>query len=132
MDKSKVLDALGKTALEIRKKLGESLSMVQKFDTPLAQATTSSLEALQAFTLGSKTVDEKDDSAGAIPFFKQAIKLDSNFASAYVMVGVCYSNLGEYSLASENIQKAFALRERVSEREKLNIETNYYASVTGN
>jgi tetratricopeptide (TPR) repeat protein len=132
MDKSKVLDALGKTALEIRKKLGESLSMVQKFDTPLAQATTSSLEALQAFTFGSKTVDEKDDSAGAIPFFKQAIKLDSNFASAYVMVGVCYSNLGEYSLASENIQKAFALRERVSEREKLNIETNYYASVTGN
>ena len=132
MDKSKVLDALGKTASEIRNKLGESLSMVQKFDTPLAQATTSSLEALQAYTLGSKTMNEKDDSAAAIPFFKQAIKLDTDFASAYVTLGVCYGNLGECSLASENIQKAFALRERVSEREKLNIESNYYASVTGN
>ncbi len=132
MDKSKVLAALGKTASEIRNKLGESLSMVQKFDTPLAQATTSSLDALQAYTLGSKTMNEKDDSSAAMPFFKQAIKLDPNFASAYVALGVCYSNLGEYSLAYENIQKAFALRERASKRERLNIESNYYVSVTGN
>jgi class 3 adenylate cyclase/tetratricopeptide (TPR) repeat protein len=131
-DKNHVLDALGTTASELRSKLGESLSMLQKFDTPLAEATTSSLEALQAMTLGFKISNDKDESAAAIPFFQHAIKLDPNFASAYLYLGVNYGNLGEYSLASENIQKAFALRERVSERERLTIESNYHVSVTGN
>jgi serine/threonine protein kinase/Flp pilus assembly protein TadD len=131
-DKSRVLDALGRAASEIRNKLGESLSTVQKFDVPLAQATTSSLEALRAYTLGFKMLDDKGDSASAIPFFEQAIKLDPNFAQAYVHLGVSYSNLGEYSLASENAGKAFALRERVSAREKLSIESSYYEGVTGN
>jgi serine/threonine protein kinase/tetratricopeptide (TPR) repeat protein len=128
-DKSRVLDALGEGTSEIRNRLGESLRTVQKFDTPLAKATTSSLEALQAYTLAVKN---RDDNASTIPFFKQAIKLDPSFALAYAGLGVSYSNLGEYSLASDNTKKAFALREHVSAREKLIIDSNYYVSVTGN
>jgi serine/threonine protein kinase/Flp pilus assembly protein TadD len=130
-DKSDVLDVLGKAASEIRKKLGESLSMVQKFDTALPQATTSSLEALQMYSLGVTTMSEKD-SASAIGFFEQAIRLDPNFASAYLALGIAYSNQGEFNLASENIRRAFALRERVSTKERLGIESNYYGTVTGN
>ena len=129
-DKNHVLDALGKTAREIRNKLGESLTTVQKFDTPLEQATTPSLEALQAFSLGSRTV-AAGDSGSAVPLFEQAIKLDPNFAMAYVTLGVCYLNLRENSLASENMRKAFALRERVSEPERLRIEAEYYSATTG-
>jgi DNA-binding winged helix-turn-helix (wHTH) protein/Flp pilus assembly protein TadD len=129
-DKSHVLDALGKSAAELRNKLGESLTTVQKFDTPLAQATTPSLEALEAFSLGAKTMGG-DDSAAAVPFFQRAIKLDPKFALAYAYLGACYSNLGETSLAAENNRRAYELRDRASEREKLLIDSNYYASVTG-
>jgi eukaryotic-like serine/threonine-protein kinase len=129
-DKNHVLDALGKAAREIRNRLGESLITVQKFDTPLEQATTPSLEALQAFSLGSRTL-AVGDSISAVPLFEQAIKLDPNFAMAYVTLGVCYSNLRENSLASENMRKAFELRERVSEPERLRIEAEYYSGTTG-
>jgi serine/threonine protein kinase/tetratricopeptide (TPR) repeat protein len=124
-DKSHVLDALGKAASEIRNKLGESLSTVQKLNTPLEQATTPSLEALQAYSLGWKTI-LGGDSGAAVPLFQRAIKLDPNFAAAYALLGISYSHLGESSLAAENMQKAFELREHVSEREKLGLESAYY------
>jgi serine/threonine protein kinase/tetratricopeptide (TPR) repeat protein len=128
--KERVLDALGGAAAKVRAKLGESLSTVQKFDTPLAQATTSSLEALQAFSLGNKTRGEKGDYA-TIPFYRRAIELDANFAMAYAALGTSYFNLGETSLAAENTRKAYELRERVSEFEKFSIESFYHNNVTG-
>jgi serine/threonine protein kinase/Flp pilus assembly protein TadD len=130
-NKSHVLDALGKTASEIRNKLGESLTTVQKLDTPIQQATTPSLEALQSFSLGWKTVVGEGDSASAVPLLQRAITLDPNFAMAYASLGAAYSNLAETSLASENLRKAFELREHVSEREKMFIEASYYNIVTG-
>ena len=130
-DKSSILDALGKATSGIRKRLGESLNTVQKFDTPLEQATTPSLEALQAYSLGLKTLNDKGDFASAIPFFQQAIKLDQNFGMAYEALSRSYWDLGEARLASENGQKAFELRGHLSERERLSIEANYYALVIG-
>ncbi len=128
-DKNHVLDALGKAASDIRNKLGESLSAVQKFDTPLEQATTSSLEALQAYSLGRKAIGSND--AAAVPLFQQAIRLDPNFAMAYASLGTSYANLGETSLASENTRKAYELREQVSARERFYIESHYDDNVTG-
>jgi eukaryotic-like serine/threonine-protein kinase len=124
-DKSHVLDSLGKAASEIRNKLGESHSTVQKFDTPLEQATTPSLEALQAFSLGSKKDHEGEPAAG-LPFFQRASQLDPNFALAYIGLGYDYARIGEQTLAVENFKKAYDLRGRVSEREKLDIESAYY------
>jgi tetratricopeptide (TPR) repeat protein len=125
-DKNHVLDALGKTASEIRNQLGESLSNVQEFDTPLEHATTSSLEALKAYSLGMKTWDAKGDTE-AIPFFKRAIELDPNFALAYLALGTNYSNLAQSGLAEANLNKAFELRDRVSERERYRITGDYYS-----
>jgi serine/threonine protein kinase/tetratricopeptide (TPR) repeat protein len=130
-DKNHVLDALGKTALEIRNKLGESLSTVKKFDTPLPQATTPSLEALQAYSLGRQNLMLKGDYAAAVPLFQRAISLDSNFATAYSSLAMSYYSLGEASRAAENARKAYELRERVSDRERLQIEGIYHSYVTG-
>ena len=130
-DKNDVLDALGKAAAEIRNKLGESLSTVEKFNTPIEQATTPSLDALQAFSLGRKTMNRKADFPAAVPFFQRAIGLDPSFAQAYATLGQNYANLGESSLAIENVKKAYELRTRVSEPEKLYIESHYYEYVTG-
>jgi DNA-binding winged helix-turn-helix (wHTH) protein/Flp pilus assembly protein TadD len=127
-DKSHVLDALGKATSEMRRKLGESLSTLQKYNTPLEQATTPSLEALQAYTLGGKS----GDFPTAIPFFQRAIQLDPDFAMAYDQLGGAYQSIGETTMGSENTRKAFELRGRVSEMEKLGIEGDYYRSVTGN
>ena len=129
--KERVLKALGEAAAKLREKLGESLVTVQKLDTPIEQASTPSLEALQAYSLGRKTLVGKGDWAAAVPLFQRAIRLDPNFAMAYASLGVDYSNLGETSLASENTKKAYELRERVSEREKFYIESHYYQYVTG-
>jgi len=126
-DKSRVLDALNTSASEMRRKLGESLSTVQKFNTPLEQATTSSLEALQAFTMGTK-----NDFPQSIPFFQRAIQLDPNFAFAYNQLGGAYGSIGESASGAENIRKAFELRGRVTELEKLTFEGDYYRAVTGN
>jgi tetratricopeptide (TPR) repeat protein len=104
---------------------------VQKFDVPLVQETTSSLEALKAYSLGQKILVAKGDWAAAVPLFQRAIRLDPNFAMAYATLGADYSNLGETSLASENTKKAYELRERLSEREKFYIESHYYQYVTG-
>ncbi len=129
--KEQVLAAMDKAAAKLRGKLGESLSTVEKFDTPVEQATTPSLEALQAYSLGRKTMVGKGDPTAAVPLFQRAIRLDPNFAMAYASLGNGYHNLGEISQAAENTRKAYELRERVSEREKFYIESHYYDFVTG-
>jgi eukaryotic-like serine/threonine-protein kinase len=129
-DKNHVLDALGKTAAEMRNKLGESLSTVQRFDTPLEQATTPSLEALKAYSLGRKAM-ASSEWAVAVPFFQRAIRIDPNFSMAYARQGTCHRMLGEPNLASENTRKAYELRESVSELEKFYIESHYYQQTTG-
>jgi eukaryotic-like serine/threonine-protein kinase len=130
-DKNRVLDALGKTASEIRNKLGESLSTVQKFDTPLEQATTPSLDALKAFSSGRKVLTTTG-SAAAIPFFKHAIELDPNFAVAYAMLGRMYGDIGESGMAADYTRKAYELRDRASEAEKYLITASFHITVTGN
>src|SRR5437870_436515 len=127
-DKNHILDALGKVALEMRRRLGESLSTVQKYNTPLEQATTPSLEALQAFSLGVKAQFAGD--VAPVAFFQSAMQLDPNSAAAYDAMGSENEVIGT-ALAVENIRKAFELRTRVSEREKLIIEGDYYNFVTG-
>jgi len=127
-DKNHVLDALGKTASEMRNKLGESLSTVQKFDTPLEQATTPSLEALKAFSSGRGAASPPL----AIPFLKRAIELDPNFAVAYAWLGVWFTSIGEPSIAADYTSKAYELRDRASEPEKYFISAIYYKEVTGN
>jgi eukaryotic-like serine/threonine-protein kinase len=128
-DKNHVLDALGIVATEMRTKLGESLSTVKKFDTPLEQATTPSLEALQAYNIGWKNWQVKGELA--VPFFQRAVRLDPKFATAYALLGVVYSLSGEPSLGAENTRKAYELRDHASDAEKLHIECNYYYFVTG-
>jgi len=129
-NKEHILTALDEAATKLRRKLGESLITVEKFDAPLDQATTPSLEALKALSVGIKTLQEKG-SAAAIPFFNHAIELDPNFAAAYGALGISYSNLREPDLANENLQKAYNLRDKVSERERFRISASYYLLVTG-
>ncbi|MFZ0792202.1 MAG: hypothetical protein WAM65_00445, partial [Candidatus Korobacteraceae bacterium] len=128
--KEKVLDALGGAASKLRSELGESLATVQKFDVPLQQATTSSLEALKAYSLAGKAFNEKGYAA-ALPYHQRAIELDPNFAVAYEKLGKDYFILGEVGRANEYYTKAFELREHASEREKLGISADYYRNVTG-
>jgi len=128
--KEKVLGTLGEAATKMRTELGESLATVQKLDVPLEQATTSSLEALQAYSLGTKVQNEKGYAA-ALPYDQRAIELDPNFALGYRTVGIDYHSLGELGRASEYFTKAFQLREHASEREKLNITADYYENATG-
>ena len=128
--KDHVLDTLGKVGSEIRGKLGESLSTIEKFNVPIEAATTSSLAALKAYSMGVQTNYGRGD-AESISFFKQAVALDPNFAVAYTKLGVVYNNLGQVGLAIENIKKAYELRDRTSEREKLYITAHYYGEVTG-
>jgi eukaryotic-like serine/threonine-protein kinase len=130
-DKNHVIDALGKTASDIRGKLGESLASVQKYDVPPENVTTPSLEALQAYGLAHQT-ESSNQGADAVSLYQRAISLDPNFAQAYLGLGIDYFNHDETSRAAENIRKAYELRERVSEREKLGIETFYNAVVLGN
>jgi len=128
--KENVLDTLGKEASKLRGQLGESLATVQKFDVPLAEATTSSLEALKAYSLAEKASREKG-SAAALPYHQRAIELDPTFAMAYEGVGSDYINMNQQGRAREYYIRAFQLREHVSEREKLVIVADYYTSVTG-
>ena len=128
--KEKVLDALGQAASKLRGELGESLASVQKFDAPLAEATTSSLEALKAYSLGQKAQSEKG-AVEALPYHQRAIELDPNFATGYSAMGNDYFNLGEVGRARENYTKAYQLRERASEQERLSISGHYYSIATG-
>ena len=127
--KEQVLKALTQAASKLRQKLGESLSSIQKFDAPL-ELTTSSLEALKAYSLGAEQ-STRGKFLEAIPFHKRAVELDPNFAYAYAGLAVQYNNTNQPKLAAEYAEKAFALRDRVSELEKLRISNFYYAFVTG-
>jgi eukaryotic-like serine/threonine-protein kinase len=124
-----VLKVLGESAKRMRKKLGESLASIQKYDLSQGR-TTSSLEALQAYTLGLETFRRKGG-VPALPFFKRATELDPNFAMAYEKMGAMYFDLGEEGLAVENTRRAYELREGVSEPERLFLEAHYYDIVTG-
>jgi serine/threonine protein kinase len=122
--KEDVLKALSRASSSIRGKLGESLPSVQKFDVPI-EATTSSLEALKSYSMGVKTRDEQGDPP-ALPSLKRAVELDPNFPMAYAVLAMVYDNFGEPSLALEYATKAYQLRDRVSEREKLRITSAYF------
>jgi tetratricopeptide (TPR) repeat protein/predicted Ser/Thr protein kinase len=128
--KEAVLKALDNAAVMLRAKLGESLSSVQKYATPVEEATTPSLEALKAYSLGRKMQAAKGD-VPALPFYKRAVELDPNFAVAYRSMSVVYGNLNELGRAAENSRQAYQLREKVSERERLAIEAIYYTYTTG-
>ena len=129
-NKEAVLAALGGVAVKLREKLGESLSSIQKFDTPIEEATTPSLEALQAYGLGRRMAREKGSPAD-IPYYKLAIELDPKFAVAHAALGVSYVNLAQPSMGIHYVKKAYELRDRVSEREKYRISAYYYHVVSG-
>ena len=124
-DREGVLKALDAAAVSMRSKLGESLSTVQKYATPLREATTSSLEALRIYSLGQKTASAKGPTA-ALPFFKRTVELDPSFAEAYAAISTSYAQLGEQERAADYARKAYELREKASEVERLAIEVNYY------
>ena len=124
--KEEVLGVLGQAASAVRRKLGESLASIEKFDTPLAEATTSSLEALQAYSRGIAAA-RRGERMQALRFYEQAIELDPNFALAYARAGFQYSNGEEWLMAREYAKKALSLHERVSERERLSIRAAYYS-----
>jgi DNA-binding winged helix-turn-helix (wHTH) protein/tetratricopeptide (TPR) repeat protein len=128
--KEKILPAVDNAASSLRRRLGESLTSIERYATPVEQATTPSLAALQAYSEGVKTWGIKGNQA-AIPLYKRALELDSNFAMAYAHLGQAYENLGVDALATENLNTAFRLRDRVSEREKFYIDSRYYDIVTG-
>jgi eukaryotic-like serine/threonine-protein kinase len=128
--RNQVLKALAEIGNQLRRTLGESLASVEKFNQPLEEATTSSLEALQSFTEGRRIGAERGDAA-AIPFTKRAVELDPSFAHAYASLGVSYCNLGQVSLGIQNIKKAYTLRDRVNQRERFYIDAQYYALVIG-
>ncbi|MBV9087775.1 MAG: tetratricopeptide repeat protein [Acidobacteriaceae bacterium] len=129
-NKEQVLTALGTTVANMRGKLGESLASIKKYDAPIDQVTTSSLDALKAFALGNGEFDQGHE-IESLPFYKRAVELDPNFGFAHARLGVVYSNLGELGQAKKSIAKAFELRDRVSEREKLYITEHYYETMTG-
>ena len=124
--KDLVLKALDSTASQMRQKLGESLASIQKFDKPLEQATTSSLEALKTYSLGDQKHAVGDD-LNAAPFYKRAVELDPNFAMAYARLAVVYSNFGQMNVSKPYLDKAFELKDRASEPERLYITAHYYA-----
>ena len=128
--KEKVLTALGQASTRLRAKLGESLGSIQAYDAPIERATTSSLEALKAFSTAEELRGTKGE-IEALPYLKKAIELDPNFAMAHAKLGTLYSNLSEEARSIEFTTKAFELRDRVSERERFYIATRYYQSVTG-
>ena len=128
--KEKVLNTLGEAAAQLRRQLGESLATVQKYDVLLSEATTSSLDALQAYSLGRKAYRE-NGTAASLPYDQRAIQLDPNFAMGFMVVGDDYDYQGELGRSREYIAKAYELREHASEREKLLITADYYLDVTG-
>ena len=129
-DRDHVLDALGSLATQIRKKLGELPETIKKYDVPLYEATTGSLEALKAFSLGHRAAETEGD-AQAIALFKQATVLDPNFALAYYRLAAHYGNVGEEKLATETYKKAYSLRDRVGTLDKLRISSMYLREVLG-
>ncbi|WHZ20631.1 MAG: Serine/threonine protein kinase [Rhodanobacteraceae bacterium] len=131
-DKSHVLEALGKSSSSLRAKLGESLRTIRKFDTPLEQATTSSLEALKAYSEGMRILDSGSEIPAAILHFKHATELDPQFALAYGALTIAYTTVDESRLAADAARQAYALRDKVSEPEKYFLIARYGRSATGN
>ncbi len=129
--KENVLKELGVASTHLRKKLGESLKSLEELDTPIEQATTPSLEALESYSLGRKTMVGMGDYTTAVPLFERSVQLDPNFAMAYAMLGTAQHNLGEKMLSAQNTKKAYDLRARVSEWERFYIESHYHHFVTG-
>jgi DNA-binding winged helix-turn-helix (wHTH) protein/predicted Zn-dependent protease len=129
--KEDVLSALSQIASRFRTRVGESLSTIKSHDTPLAEATTPSLEALKAYSV-SWQVSFSSSSAAAVPFFQRALEIDPNFASAYAALGRMYGDIGESALSAKNTNKAYQLRDRASDQEKFFISVNYDLEVTGN
>jgi tetratricopeptide (TPR) repeat protein len=129
--KEDVLNALSQIASRFRTRVGESLSTVKSYDTPLAEATTTSLEALKAYSAGWQ-VSYSSGAAAAVPFLKRAIEIDPNFASAYAALGRMYGDIGESLLSAMNTSKAYELRDRASDQEKFFISLSYDLQVTGN
>ena len=129
--KTEVLTALARAAAQLRQSLGESLASVQRYDAPPENVTTASLEALQSYSLGTHAMMVQGDYEAAVPHFQRAIGLDPNFAMAYARLGTSYANLNQNELAAENLRKAYALRQRVSDRERFYIDSHYYELVTG-
>jgi eukaryotic-like serine/threonine-protein kinase len=129
--KEDVLNALGQIASKFRTRVGESLTTVEKYDTPLAEATTTSLEALRAYTAGMKVL-YSTGSAAAVPFFKHSIEIDPQFAMGHAMLGRVYASIGESFLSAESTSKAYQLRDRTSDKEKFFISASYDRQVTGN
>ncbi len=127
--KEQVLKSLDQAASSLRGKLGESIGSVQKFTTPLEQATTSSLDALQAFSQG-QAEHQRGEDAKALPYLKRAVELDPNFAMAYATLGTVYGNLTQQEAAHNYLTKAFDLKERASERERFYISSHYYDIAT--
>lgn len=130
--KEDVLNVLSQIVSNFRQRVGESLTTVQKHSTPLPEATTLSLEALRAYSLGWNSLFGPAGEAEALPFFKRAVEIDPNFASAYAMLGRIYFTLGESGLATENLTRAYQLRDRTSDPERYFIISNYEWQVTGN
>jgi Flp pilus assembly protein TadD len=126
-----ILDVLSQSSSHMRAKLGESLSSIQKFDQPLREVTTSSLEALKAYNSGAQMIREERDEAAAVLLFRRAIELDPDFAMAYSYLAIAEEHLGEVEQAALDQNKAYSLRGRVSERERLLITTGYHWLVTG-
>ena len=129
--KEDVLNALGQIASKFRTRVGESLTTVEKHNTPLAEATTPSLEALRAYSEGWKVLFSTG-SAAAVPFFKHAMEIDAKFAMAYAALGRMYGDIGESGIAADYTRKAYDLRERTSEPENYFISTSFHMVVTGN
>ena len=130
--KEDVLNVLGEMASKFRRRVGESLSTVEKHNTPLAEATTSSLEALKAYSTAKRALISSGSSPASVPILQRAIEIDPQFAMAYAQLGLSYSDLGESVLAAENASKAYQLRDHVGDREKFFITANYDRQVTGN
>jgi tetratricopeptide (TPR) repeat protein len=128
--KDQVLKSLGAAASRLREKLGEELSSIQKFDAPIEQVTTSSLEALRYYSLG---LDEHSNGryAKAIPFYVRAVEVDPRFAIAFARLAACYNLTKQFDAARAASSKAYEYRDRASEREKLYVSWNYYGAVTG-
>jgi eukaryotic-like serine/threonine-protein kinase len=129
--KEDVIGVLSQLASRLRNRLGESLATIDQHNTPLSEATTPSLDALRAYSLGWQATFGPSGAGEAVPFFKRAIELDPNFVSAYAMLGRVYQDMGENALAIENTAKAYQLRARTSDPEKFFIESNYHLQVTG-
>ena len=127
--KEGVLTALGGAVLQFRERLGESLASIQRYDAPVEQASTSSLEALKAYSQGTMVRRTQGDLA-SVPFFRRAIELDPDFALAHARLGTVYSNIGEHDAARKATERAYELRERVSDRERFYIEARYHTTVT--